>query len=258
MTGATPAQRQLDLDGPAPADGAAAGASLDQLAQQLSELARSLEAEDDTDTMLDDLVAAAVANIPGVDEGSISVVLARREVTSRNPSSELPERVDALQAEVGEGPCLDAMFEEKMVLVPDMRQEARWPKFASRAAEMDAGGMLSFQLWVEGDNLGSLNLYAREANAFDEESEQVGLLFVSHAAVAWAGAQKQDQLAASIATRDLIGQAKGILMERYKIDAHQAFTLLVRVSQHSNRKLSDIATDLAHTGDFDQPPSAGT
>jgi hypothetical protein len=108
--------------------------------------------------------------------------------------------------------------------------------------------MLSFQLWVEGDNLGALNLYAREPHSFSEESEQIGLLFVSHAAVAMAGSQKQDQMTAALATRDLIGQAKGILMERYKIDAQKAFSLLTRASQHRNIKLRDLAAELADTG----------
>jgi GAF domain-containing protein len=211
-----------------------------------------LEAEDDTDAMLDDLVAAAVAQIPGVDEGSISVVVARRNVTSQSPSGELPQRVDALQAEVGEGPCMDAVFKEKVVRVPDVASETRWPKFARRAAEAGAASMLSFQLWVEGDNLGALNLYGRKPHAFTDESEQIGLLFVAHAAVAMAGAQRHDQLAAGLATRDLIGQAKGILMERYQIDAQKAFALLVRVSQHRNRKLHDVAVELATTGHLEQ------
>jgi ANTAR domain-containing protein/GAF domain-containing protein len=236
--------------GPATAHGAAGGAGGNELAQTLSALARTLEAEDDTERMLGDLVTAAVAQIPGVDEGSISVVRARRDVVSQSPSSDLPERVDALQAEVGEGPCLDAVFEDRVVHVPDMRTETRWPHFAARAAEAGAASMLSFQLWVEGDNLGALNLYGREAHAFTEESEQIGLLFVSHAAVAMAGAQKQDKLLASLDARDLIGQAKGILMERYKIDSLKAFALLVRASQHSNRKLRDIAAELALTGEL--------
>jgi ANTAR domain-containing protein/GAF domain-containing protein len=236
--------------GPAWAHGPAGGAAGNELAQTLSELARMLEAEDDTERMLGDLVTAAVAQIPGVDEGSISVVRARRDVVSQSPSSDLPERVDALQAEVGEGPCLDAVFEDRVVHVPDMRTETRWPHFAARAAEAGAASMLSFQLWVEGDNLGALNLYGREAHAFTEESEQIGLLFVSHAAVAMAGAQKQDKLLASLDARDLIGQAKGILMERYKIDSLKAFALLVRASQHSNRKLRDIAAELALTGEL--------
>jgi hypothetical protein len=137
-----------------------------------------------------------------------------------------------------------------------MRSEPRWPRFAHRAAEAGAGSMLSFRLWVEGDDLGALNLYGRQPNAFDEESEQVGLLFVSHAAIAWASAQKQDQLAESVDARDLIGQAKGIVMERYKLDSLKAFALLVRTSQHTNLKLRDIAAELALTGRFGPiPPS---
>ena len=239
-------------DGAAVGGPAGAGAGSNQLAQALSALARSLEAEDDTGTMLGDLVAAAVAQIPGADEGSISVVRRRRDVTPQSPTSELPERVDALQAEVGEGPCLDAVFRERLVRVDDLSSEQRWPQFARRASALGAASMLSFQLWVDGDNLGALNLYGRQPWAFDEESEQIGLLFVSHAAVAMAGAQKRDQLVENVATRDLIGQAKGILMERYQIDAQRAFALLVRTSQDSNRKLRDIAVELATTGQIAQ------
>jgi len=218
------------------------------LTQELSELARTLQAQADTGKMLDEIVSAAVAMIPGVDEGSISVVMRRQDVTSQSPSSDLPRLVDALQAEVGEGPCLDAVFEQQTVQVPDMASEQRWPRFAKRAAELGAASMLSFQLYVEGDNLGALNLYGRRPNSFTEESERIGLLFASHAAVAFAQAQKLDQMAVGYETRELIGQAKGILMERYKIDAVPAFAMLVRASQHSNRKLRDVAEELCRTG----------
>jgi hypothetical protein len=114
--------------------------------------------------------------------------------------------------------------------------------------------MLSFQLYVEGDNLGALNLYSRRPNAFDDESEHVGLLFASHAAIAFSDARKVEQLQHGLITRDLIGQAKGILMERFKITSAQAFTLLVRVSQHTNRKLRDVAKELANTGQLPASP----
>jgi transcriptional regulator with GAF, ATPase, and Fis domain len=218
-----------------------------QLANQLSELARSLQAEDDTDAMLDDVVSAAVALIPGAEDGSISLVTQRRSVTSQHPSSDLPRRVDALQEEVGEGPCLDAVFEHRTVHVPDMAHEERWPRFAQRAAEVGAHSMLSFQLFVDGDNLGALNLYGRHPSSFTDESEEIGLLFASHAAVAFADAQKLDQLNQAVAARDVIGQAKGILMERYQISAEQAFRVLTRVSQQRNRKLRDLAAELANT-----------
>jgi len=213
----------------------------DQLAVSLADFARHVGQEVNSSNTLDGVVAAAVELVPGADEGSISVVLGRRDVTSTAPSSDLPRRVDAVQAETGEGPCLDAVFNEQTVRVPDMRTEQRWPRFAQRAAEIGAGGMLSFQLWVAGDNLGALNLYSRSPGAFTDESEHVGLLFAAHAAIAYANAQKQDQLAQGLATRDLIGQAKGILMERYQISGDQAFAVLVRTSQNSNRKLRDVA-----------------
>ena len=220
---------------------------LDELGQQLADLARSLQAEPDTEAILDEIVAGAVAIIPGVDEGSISVVLARRDVSSQSPSSDLPRRVDAIQTELGEGPCLDAVYHEQTVRVPDMASEQRWPEFARRAAEAGASSMLSFQLYVEGDNLGALNLYGRRPNAFTDESEQVGLLLASHAAVAFADAQKVDDLNRKVDARDLIGQAKGILMERFGITAHQAFNMLVQVSQSGNRKLHDIARELTES-----------
>ena len=254
MTGATSHQSLRHPNGSDPEGVPAARADLSEVAQQLSELARTLEAEDDTDAMLAELVVAAVAQIPGTEEGSISVVRGRRDVTSQHPTSELPAHVDALQAETGEGPCLDAVYREKTVRVPDMRQEQRWPHFARRAADAGAGSMLSFQLWVEGDNLGALNLYAAQPAAFAEESEKVGLLLASHAAVALAGAQKQDHLAETVATRDLIGQAKGILMERHQLTASRAFQVLVRYSQHSNRKLRDVAAELADTGQLPEVP----
>ena len=103
-------------------------------------------------------------------------------------------------------------------------------------------------LWVDNDDLGALNLYSRSADSFTDESEHVGRLFASHAAVAFAGADKVHHLNVALARRDLIGQAKGILMERFKITADQAFSILVRVSQDSNRKLFDLAEELAQTG----------
>jgi transcriptional regulator with GAF, ATPase, and Fis domain len=231
-------------------EGTAAG---QDLGQQLSVLARALQAEDDVDQILHEIVQTAIHLVPGVEEGSISVVTGRTSVNSQSASGELPEQVDALQSETGQGPCLDAVFEEQTVRVPDMRTEQRWPEFARRAADLGAASMLSFQLYVEGDNLGALNLYARTPGAFDDESEQIGLLVASHAAVAFADARKLEHVRTAIDTRDLIGQAKGILMERHKITAQQAFRILSRASQSSHRKLHDLAEELTQTGFLARP-----
>jgi transcriptional regulator with GAF, ATPase, and Fis domain len=223
-------------------------AGRDALAIQLSELARALQQEQHSEQTLERVVQAAVQLIPGAEEGSISVVTDRTNVGSQAPSSELPRHVDALQAETGQGPCLDAAFTDRTVRVADMRTEQRWPEFARRAYDAGAGSMLSFQLYVEGDNLGALNLYARQPGAFDDESEHVGLLFAAHAAIAYAAVHNQDNLHHAMDTRDLIGQAKGILMERFKLTSEQAFELLVQASQTTHRKLREVADELAHSG----------
>lgn len=224
----------------------------DGLAAQMSELARLLQAEEDETAILTRMVTAAVDMIPGVEEASIMVVQSRKKVEARAPSGELARQVDALQEKVGQGPCLDAVFEHKTVSVPDMSAEQRWPRFAEEALALGAASMLSFQLFVEGDNLGAFNLYSRQADAFDEESEQIGLLVAAHASVVFAGTQKIDQMRDAAESRDLIGQAKGILMERYKVTGAQAFLLLVQASSRSNTKLIRVAGHLADTGNL--PP----
>ncbi|WP_104180782.1 GAF and ANTAR domain-containing protein [Arthrobacter sp. B0490] len=220
------------------------------LATELADLARSLQQEPDGDAILAGFVHSALELVPGADEGSVSVVLGRKNVGSRAPSGNLPERIDALQMETGEGPCLEAAYEHRTIRVPDMEAERRWPLFARRATEAGARGMLSIQIWVKGDDLGALNLYSYEANAFTDESENIGLLVASHAAVAFAEAEKTRQLSEAIDSRDLIGQAKGILMERHKITGAQAFIVLSLASQRTNTKLWSVAEHLVSSGDL--------
>jgi len=136
-----------------------------------------------------------------------------------------------------------------------MTREDRWPDFTRRALDLGIRSMLSFQLYVAEDTLGALNLYSDQAAAFTDESENIGLLFAAHAALAMAGARNHDDLTRALSMRDLIGQAKGILMERHRLTADQAFALLVRASQRTNTKLTDIARNLADTGSL---PRSGT
>lgn len=226
----------------------------DDLAEHLSDLARALEQQEDSEQTLARIVASAVDLVPGAEDASISLVASRRTVQSRVPSSPLCTEVDAIQSETGQGPCLDAMFDHRTVHVPDMASERRWPDFAQRAAEAGAASMLSFQLFVEGDTLGALNLYARVPRAFDEESEHVGLLFSAHAAVAFSAVRTQENLQTGLDTRDVIGQAKGMLMERYGISGDVAFSLLTRVSRTGNQRLRDVSEQLVTTRELPGQP----
>ncbi len=143
---------------------------------------------------------------------------------------------------------MDAVWREEIVDVRDVATDDRWPRFAREASRMGVRSMLCFQLFVEGDQLGALNLYSTTHSAFDAESRDVGLVFAGHAAVALAGAEHEANLRAGMGNRDVIGQAKGILMERYRLTADQAFGVLAHLSMDLNRKLFDIARELSETG----------
>jgi GAF domain-containing protein len=156
--------------------------------------------------------------------------------------------VDSLQERLEQGPCMDAVWNQRIVRVDDVGADDRWPEFAMQAAGLGARSMMCFQLFVEGAQLGALNMYSHTRGAFDDESQDIGLLFASHAAVALAGAEHEANLRTGMNNRDVIGQAKGILMERHHLTADQAFGVLARVSQEMNRKLVDVARELTDTG----------
>jgi GAF domain-containing protein len=214
----------------------------------LADLARTLQDEKDLENTLAAIVRTAAETVPGAQEASISSVAHRREVHTIAATGELPRAVDQAQYDTGQGPCLETLYEQQTVRLPDLTTEQRWPDFSARTTELGLGSMLSVQLYVHGSDLGALNLFSRERDAFDDESEQVALLFASHAAVALVGAQEQEQLHTALNSRDVIGQAKGILMERYKITDHDAFRLLIVASQTTNIKLAEVAKRLAQTG----------
>ena len=227
-------------------------AALDELARRLAEAARGLQQQLAPEQVVDRVVSLAVAMVPGADEATITMVRARRHVYSAAATGDLARWFDVLQNDTGQGPCLDAMWQQQTVRVDDLAADPRWPVLGPRAAERGVGSMLCLQLFVHEDTLGALDLLARERSAFTDESEHIGLLLASHAAIAVAGAQQLEHAAIALVNRDVIGQAKGILMERFKITAEQAFDVLAKVSQDTNRKVSAVAEDLTRTGTLDR------
>ncbi|MBV9383042.1 MAG: GAF and ANTAR domain-containing protein [Streptosporangiaceae bacterium] len=221
-------------------------------ARQLSELARELQADLTTEALLKHIVMAAVTEVPGAQYAGITLVTGK-EFATTVASGELIERIDRMQYETGEGPCLDAARQHKTVRSDDLRAEARWPRFAHQAAGLGVLSVLSFQLFAGDDSFGALNLYATAAAAFGQDSESTGILLASHAALAMTAARTEAGLLTALDSREMIGQAKGILMERYKVTGVQAFGLLVASSQAMNRKLRDIAEHLVATGELLTP-----
>jgi len=243
---ADPSNGTADLD--RPPQKAVQQAVPEDLGAVMGRIARTLQEEHgDVEHTLTSITGAAVSTVPGTDWASISLVAGRR-VVARAPTAEVAGELDALQTEFDEGPCLDSLRDQETVRVEDFTEEHRWPRFAAAAVRLGARSLLSFQLFTDGDNLGALNLYAAHPRSFDADSETVGQVFAAHAAIALSAARQEQNLRRAIDKRDLIGQAKGILMERHRLTAAQAFAVLARASTHTNRKLFDIADELTTTG----------
>lgn len=215
----------------------------------MSQVARRLQEEHgQVEATLQAITAAAIHAVPNAEDCGITYVIGRSKVESRAATTDLARRIDRLQERLGQGPCLDAVWDHEIVQVDDVAHDDRWPRFGREATELGVRSMMCFQLFVVGNKLGALNLFSPRPHSFDDEGREIGLIFASHAAVALAGAEHEHNLRRGLDNRDLIGQAKGILMERHKLTADQAFAVLARVSQELNRKLVDIARELAETG----------
>ena len=217
-----------------------------ELARTFAELARSLLAEESVQETLLRICTSAVATLHGCDHAGVSLV-EKRQITTPASSDDLPAQVDAIQYEVDEGPCLDAIREHQIFGTDDLAEEQRWPRFSRRAAEeTGVHSMLCFRLFTEEETIGALNLYSKEIAAFDEADCDIGAVFAAHAAVAMAGAREHEQMQEGIRHRDVIGQAKGILMAREGVDEDRAFEILVQASKRTHVKLRDLAERISH------------
>ena len=186
-------------------------------------------------------------------------------ITTRNGSydtiaatSELAEQVDAIQYEVSAGPCVEAVLRDTVIRTPDLRVEARWPRFCPRAvAETGVLSMLSARMFFEeGDLAAGMNFYSLSPNAFDDLAETTALVLSTHAALAMVAAMRReriDNLERALQTNREIGVAIGILMTRHLATQQQAFDLLRVASQHTHRKISDLAQEIIETGDLEFP-----
>jgi GAF domain-containing protein len=161
---------------------------------------------------------------------------------SQTATGRYPALLDKIQHVHGEGPCLSAAWERHVIRIDDLTLEQRWPAYSHDAIEQTPiRSIVSFQLFTEHQMMGALNLYAEQPDVFDDDAIELGLIFATHTALAWKLVRRETQFRRALASRDIIGQAKGMVMERFKIDAVQAFELLKRLSQNSNTPVAAVA-----------------
>jgi GAF domain-containing protein len=231
-------------------------------ADQVAILARELARQPDLPSTLEAIVGHACRAIEGAQFAAITVKaangIAYRTVAS---SDDVPMQVDEIQYDTGQGPCLDALATNMTCRSDDIATDRRWPEFGPAAHDLTGvTSMLSHPLFLEEDDtLGALNLYAKKTNAFDEHSAGALTVLATHSAIAMARAAAHEQsqhLQLALASNRTIGIAIGILMNKHLITQGQAFDALRVSSQHSHRKLIDIATDVVETGELILPVKA--
>jgi GAF domain-containing protein len=218
-----------------------------ELAHKMAELARTVAAPRSAGDVLSDVTGEAKRLIPGVDAAGVLLIGKAGKWETLAPTSDLPHRLDELQMTHSEGPCVQAALDDLIVRTDDFRTEERWPKYSAAAVEIGVLSGLSFKLYTSSQTAGALNLFGFEPNAFDAEAETVGAVLAAHAAAAILASRQSEQLESALSTRDRIGQAKGIIMERYNVDDVAAFEMLRKLSQDSNTRLVEVATQVIKT-----------
>jgi GAF domain-containing protein len=209
-----------------------------QAAQLVADLHQ--RASFDTGAMLRDLIEGAAESVPGAQYAGITVTQRRRRSQTAAATHRYPVMLDEIQT---------AAAQQDSVRIDDLHADDRWPLYRKEALKQTPiRSILSFGMFREGGTTAALNFYAEPVNAFTDGSVNLGLIFATHTALVWNMVRRDQQFRSALVSRDIIGQAKGILMGRFDIDAAEAFELLKRVSQQSNTPIAQICQRVI-TGD---------
>lgn len=225
------------------------------MSERMAAAARELQDQHDPESTVKSAVQLLVQNVQACDAASISLVFGKQRVDTPAASDELAATGDRLQAELGEGPALDTLWDHETVYVPDLAADTRWPRWGPRLTQSTGTrSVLTFRLFTIKHVIGALSMYSRQPDAFGDEDKAEGLALAAHIAIAVLAAQRLDQFQTALDSRTVIGQACGLLMERYDVDAVRAFALLTRLSSTQNVKMRDVAAELVLTRVLPVPP----
>ncbi|WP_166375948.1 GAF and ANTAR domain-containing protein [Aeromicrobium phragmitis] len=219
--------------------------SLDDLTQIVSELSELA----DLDKSLD-LVTSSARWLFGADEVGVTLLKPGGRLETVGPTAPIAARADGLQHELGEGPCVDAATEARIVRTDDPANDERWPRWGPAIAQLGVRSSISVDLVNRQVRLGALNLYGSRHEQFADVDPEELRTYATHVMAVLGAMHRIESLESALESRTLIGQAEGILMERFSIDAVTAFAVLRRASQHSNVKVRDLAEQLVHRGDI--------
>ncbi len=211
------------------------------LAASLTHAATQIHAPRSLHETLAAIVQAAKTAVPGFDHAGISIRHADGRIETLALTDQLVQDLDDEQYRLDQGPCVDAIRGGEVVVVERASHDHRWPDYMPAAVERGLRAQLAICLEVDGKSFGGLNLYSTTTSEVDPEAVHVAHLFATHAALALGWVRHDEQLNQALVTRKMIGQAIGIIVERYRIDEDRAFHFLLRTSSHGNIKLREVA-----------------
>jgi GAF domain-containing protein len=215
------------------------------LASAITAAARTMHQPRSLAETLQTIAEVARNSIPGFDAVGISTVDRHGNAHTQAKTGDLVDTLDALQYSIGEGPCVDTLHGAEVVAAPSIRHDQRWPRYVPEAVTTGLRSQLAVRLFLDDEGtVGGLNLYSTASDDIDPDAESIAELFAAHAAIALGTAKQRDELNQALTSRKVIGQALGLLMERFSIGEDAAFAFLVRASSTSNTKLRDIAQEL--------------
>lgn len=220
-----------------------------EYAAEFARLAGQLQKEPSEGPTMDRVVGLAVDTIEACEWCAITVLEPDGRLASPAASDRVAEQAAELQLQLGEGPCLETAWNLGVLMADAEEMDARWPRWAPAAGGLGIQSILCVRLALsQGSLVASLNLFARRPSGFDATDLAIASIFARHAAAALAAARAQDGLRAAARSRQIIGVAEGLLMQRYGLTLDQAFELLLRYSQSNNVALRVLAEQLVQSG----------
>jgi hypothetical protein len=196
----------------------------------------------DIPALLREVIEGAAELVPGAQHAGVMVTQRRRLSDTAAATHRYPVLIDEIQNRCQQGPGLTAGALQENIRVDDLVGDDRWPLYRQETLKhTPVRSILSMGLFKEGGTTATLSFYAEVANAFDDESVNVGLIFATQTGLVWDMMRRDQQFRSALASRDVIGQAKGRMMERFDIDDAQAFSMLKLMSQQSNTPIAQVA-----------------
>jgi GAF domain-containing protein len=213
-------------------------------ADAIAEATRTISHSQTLDETLQTIVEVARNSVPGFDHVGIATLGKKGEPRTRAFTDNLVLRLDEIQYGLREGPCSAALQGNDAVAASTLRNEQRWPRYVPQALDLGVRSQLAVKLHLDEHLSGGINFYSTISDEVSSEARALARLFAIHAAMALGHAQERENLNAGLETRKVIGQAIGLLMERYQMNEDRAFAFLVRASSHTHIKLRAIAQEL--------------